>query len=678
MSQRKKINAHSLQFKVISSLGLILMMALLISGGISLFLSKQAMRKSIEDTSLEEINALSIIDYQLIQTQKESLEKYSINPDVLELLSYTKEDYYLQEKTERIQYLQNVINNTILNDLRNDIYSVDTIIYDRYGIIRASYDKSIIGLDLSQDSNAADAIKSGEFTCGNFVTAVGTDLFVPTVTFPIKNNKGDLLGFASRAIKVEYFKEVFDRTKRIGTEAFIVNKEGKFICNEKPELVGKKIENEELLNIENNSGIITTNSDGIEYIVYYAVIPELKWTVYNMVPRSLFYSSVEKMAFIVAIVIVSILIISSLIIFILTRKIVKPIEILTEKAERISVGELNIEVDKKMKSSDEVGILYNTFRNMADNIRTLISYINNAIIEIDDSVIQLRSISKEVYTSSYEINTSMEEIACISNTQNSEVTLSMEKLNTLCENVSLLNKSNNDIKNQGEKVKQYIKENDEKVKSLIESNNYAVESFERVSISVEKLIDKINSIYELLININQISEQTNLLSLNASIEAARAGEKGKGFTVVANQIRVLSEQTKRITGNIQKSIKDMNLVVDDTKISFEKAREVNNNQRQEFQGMKESFGLMHDSLSKMITLTDGVCSEIYNLNDSKNEVINLVKTINELSKNVDTLSKETSTAMHQHSRAFEVVNKSSKQLTVMSSRVKELLGELKL
>ena len=122
----------------------------------------------------------------------------------------------------------------------------------------------------------------------------------------------------------------------------------------------------------------------------------------------------------------------------------------------------------------------------------------------------------------------------------------------------------------------------------------------------------------------------------------------------------------------------MNLVVDDTKISFEKAREVNNNQRQEFQGMKESFGLMHDSLSKMITLTDGVCSEIYNLNDSKNEVINLVKTINELSKNVDTLSKETSTAMHQHSRAFEVVNKSSKQLTVMSSRVKELLGELKL
>ena len=197
----------------------------------------------------------------------------------------------------------------------------------------------------------------------------------------------------------------------------------------------------------------------------------------------------------------------------------------------------------------------------------------------------------------------------------------------------------------------------------------------KVVVSLKDSSIKVN---HLLSGIEEISDQTNLLALNASIEAARAGEKGKGFTVVANQIRVLSEQTKRITGNIQKSIKDMNLVVDDTKISFEKAREVNNNQRQEFQGMKESFGLMHDSLSKMITLTDGVCSEIYDLNDSKNEVINLVKTINELSKNVDTLSKETSTAMHQHSRAFEVVNKSSKQLTVMSSRVKELLGELKL
>lgn len=678
MNQVKKINPKSLQFKVISSLGLILMMALLVAGGVSLFLSKETMKKSIEDTSLEEINALGIIDYQLIQTQKESLEKYSIEPDVLELLSYAKEDYLLEDKMERIKYLENSINTLILNDLRSDIYSVDTIIYDKYGIIRASYDKSIIGLDLSQDDNASQAIKSGEFICGNFVNAVGTDKFVPTVTLPIKAITGEVLGFASRAIKVEYFKEVFERTKRIGTEAFIVNNQGKFICNEKAELVGKKVEYDELLNTESNNGIIRTNIDGTDYIVYYSVIPELKWTVYNMVPRSLFYRDVEKMAFIIAMVILSILIISSSIIFLFTRRIIKPIEILTNKAEKISIGELNVEVDAYMKSSDEVGILYNTFRKMADNIRRLISYINDAVIEIDNSVIQLRSISKDVYTSSYEINTSMEEIACISNTQNGEVILSMDKLSVLEDNIDILNKTNNDIKNQGEKVKNYIKENDKKVKTLIESNDYSIKSFKATGKSVEKLISKIHGIYELLININKISEQTNLLSLNASIEAARAGEKGKGFTIVASQIRILSEQTRKITSDIQKSINDINDVVEDTKVSFERAEEVNNNQSEEFKEMQKSFVLMHDALSQMLKLTDGICLKIGNVNESKDEMINLVETINELSKDVDNLSKETSEAMHQHSMAFEGVKKSTEQLTIMSSKVKQLLSEFKL
>lgn len=276
MNPIKKINPKSLQFKVISSLGLILTLSLVIAGGVSLFLSKQTMKKSIESTSLEEINTLGIIDYQLIETQKESLEKYSIEPDVLELLSYRKEDYSAEDKEEKIKYLQNNINDLILNDLKNDNYSVDTIIYDNYGIIRASYDKSIIGLDLSQDENASEAIKSGEFICGNFVNAAGTDKFVPIVTLPIKDINGTILGFASRGIKVEYFKDVFKRTKRIGTKSFIVNNQGKYICNEKDELVGKRIENEELLNINDNNGIIRTNIDGIDYIVYYSVIPELK------------------------------------------------------------------------------------------------------------------------------------------------------------------------------------------------------------------------------------------------------------------------------------------------------------------------------------------------------------------------------------------------------------------
>lgn len=667
----------SIQFKLITFVIAILLMAVVLSSIVSILLSKKVIEKNIEESSLASINEMSIIDDQLVETQKESLEKYSIDPEVLELLNLSEEEYISENNREKVEKLQASIHSKIAKDLDNDKYSVDTIIVDKNGKLRAASDTSIVNLDLSEDKNIKQALKDGKFIAGNFVSAVGTDLYEPAVTYPIRNHNGEVIGLASRAIKVSYFKDIFEKAKRVGNEAFITNGEGKYICNEDEKKVGQLIKNEDLINLQEDRGVIRTVKENVEYFVYYSKIPDINWTVYNMIPTNIIYEDVHNIVKIIIVIMIILIIIASLVMFITTKNIINPIKALTYKAEKMSTGDLNFEENEGKYSDDELGVLYTSFKRMAQNIRKLIRSVNEAIEKIDDSAMNLSAVSQEMSASNQEITNSMEQITSSTDLQKSYMMNSINKLDALGNKVELLDNKNKSMKNQGEVVTRCIKENDNKIQALINSNEYAVESFEEAGASVEKLINKVQTIYELLIKIDEISEQTNLLSLNASIEAARAGEMGKGFTVVAQEIRGLSEETKKATGDIQKGISDIKEVVQDTKKTFEHSRELNSKQRNEFEEMKKSFETMHISLEQMMDIIKTLHLEIEGLNSSKSEVITSIIEIDKLSKEVGNLTNETNSSVHQQKDAFETVTHKSEELASMSSEVKKKLIEFR-
>ncbi|MEF7494461.1 methyl-accepting chemotaxis protein [Lysinibacillus sp. fkY74-1] len=359
------------------------------------------------------------------------------------------------------------------------------------------------------------------------------------------------------------------------------------------------------------------------------------------------------------------------------RGISRPIITLTERLQQMTNGDLS-GPPLKIQSKDEVGQLMAATNTMADILNRLLQHIQTVSNDVATQSEELLQSTTEVKTGTEQIVNTMTEIAGGTEELASHTTAIATSMNDFAGKVTAVHQSNKDVQHYSQDVKALAKEG----RDLMSSSTKQMGAIQRI---VKDAVDQVDGlskqtqeISKLVTVIQSIASQTNLLALNAAIEAARAGEQGKGFAVVADEVRKLAEQVSFSVGDITNIVR--NIQDDSNRVTA---------------SLEQGYGEVEKGTMQITTtnatfhhIADAIEAIATNIEQTSSELDDVVHNTDTINKSVDEMAaiseqsaagiQETSATIEQAASSMKEIKHSSEYLAEMAEQLNSLIRRFKL
>lgn len=304
--------------------------------------------------------------------------------------------------------------------------------------------------------------------------------------------------------------------------------------------------------LDGQSKNFITTIKGTEYDLNSQAVEGTDWVLAALMSTDELKESAQDTIKTLAEIAVIMIVVISIFMVLSIRRITVPIKISARHLDEIGRTDFTQDInDKYVRRRDEIGIIFSGLKNMKDELVKLIfgikersSSIETMVQDVNESMSNLNENLEDISATTEELAASMEETSA---TAEQMTTVSQEmqhSINTIAERSKKGADDAKEISSRAAKAKSNVIESQKKAEDVIRDTEVKLEE----AIASSKVVEQINVLSE---SIMQITDQTNLLALNAAIEAARAGEAGRGFSVVADEISSLAEQSKETVLEIQ-------------------------------------------------------------------------------------------------------------------------------
>ncbi|MDN4089356.1 methyl-accepting chemotaxis protein [Paenibacillus polymyxa] len=370
------------------------------------------------------------------------------------------------------------------------------------------------------------------------------------------------------------------------------------------------------------------------------------------------------------------LIASSLLGYLIIRSIHNPIRYLRGRVREIAEG--NLAVDIRTFSQDELGQLTADFNIMVSRMKELISTVSQSIGRVNTSAHELTFIAEQTTATGEEMTSGINEIAVGASEQASLTEATSRETMALSDTIEKVNVRNKKMTSLSSEAEIVLRGGMDKVKKLQDHNLQTTEANQLVVQHIEGLAEQMLTISTIVQTINEVSEQTKLLALNASIEAARAGDSGKGFAVVATEIRKLSTMTYESTERINTTIARLKAEVSQTLQVMNQTEVIISEQSLIVQESGTVFESIMDMLKEIISSIQEMDGDIGQMNVSREQVISSIIKISDVARDAASATEEISSASNDQSQAYSHLHSAAEQLKQSSQQVSEMISKFRI
>lgn len=376
-----------------------------------------------------------------------------------------------------------------------------------------------------------------------------------------------------------------------------------------------------------------------------------------------------------AIVLVIVIMVSVILVLLFTRKINKRLNALKSAFESAGNGDMTIEVsDKTGDELSELSVYYNKMRmKLNDTIQT----VQQSALQLASASQQLSAGAEETNQASEKITEAVQQIANGAQDQITRIENSESSLKQASADIRDISANTAAIADKGQLAQSKADIGQKEIANVQAQMDAIHQSIQKSGEIIHQLDGRSKQIEQILSVITQIADQTNLLALNAAIEAARAGEQGKGFAVVADEVRKLAEESQQSAGQISKLIieiqKDMNRSarsVEHVKTEAAEGVTMIQRTRDAFKEIAAATGEISAEISDLSASVTNISASAHQINDSFAANTADIKESTKNTRQAAALTEEQFAAMEEITAASETLSQLAEELTGIISQFK--------